>query len=261
MKSPLSARLTVAALLVIAATGVTAQNLAIVNGKPVPTGRMDNLIREISKSGRPVTDEMKTQIKEEMILREIFVQEAERRGLAATPEYAGQMDLARQSVLIKALIEDQQKALAISEADVKAEYDRFAAQSGGKEYKARHILVDKEKDALDLIARIKKGAKFEDVAKKASKDKGSAVNGGSLDWVNPDSLVKEFSEAMVKLGKGQMTQAPVKSQFGFHVIRLDDVRSQELPPLADLKPQIEQQLKQQKMAAFQDELRKKAKVE
>lgn len=261
MKSPLSARVGLATLLLVAAAGAGAQNLAIVNGKAVPTSRMDNLIREVSKAGKPVTEEMKGQIKEELILREIFVQEAEKRGLAATAEYAGQMELARQSVLIKALIEDQQKAVSVSDADIKAEYDRFAEQAGGKEFKTRHILVDKEKDALDIIAKIKKGAKFEDLAKKMSKDKGSAVNGGSLDWVNPGSLVKEFSDAMVKLGKGQMAPAPVKSEFGFHVIRVDDVRSPELPKLADVKPQIEQQLKQQRMAGFQDELRKKAKVE
>ena len=261
MKSPLSARVAVASLFLIAASGLAAQNLAIVNGKPVPSSRMDNLVREVAKSGQPITDEMKGKIKDELILREIFVQEAEKRGLAATPEYAGQMDLARQSVLIKALIEDQQKTLTVSDADIKAEYDRFASQAGGKEYKARHILVDKEKDARDIIAKIKKGAKFEDMAKKMSKDKGSAVNGGNLDWVNPTSLVKEFSDAMVGLKKGQMTPTPVKSQFGFHIIRLDDERSQELPKLEDVKPQIEQQLKQQKMAGFQDELRKKAKVE
>jgi peptidyl-prolyl cis-trans isomerase C len=261
MKSPLSARVAVASLFLIAASGLAAQNLAIVNGKPVPSSRMDYMIRLVQESGQPITDELKGRIKEEVIQNEVFVQEAEKRGLAATPEFAARLDTTRQALLIRALIEDQQKALPVSDADIKAEYDRFASQAGGKEYKARHILVDKEKDARDIIAKIKKGAKFEDMAKKMSKDKGSAVDGGNLDWVNPGSLVKEFSDAMVGLKKGQMTPAPVKSQFGFHIIRLDDERSQQMPTLEEVKPQIEQRLTQQRLESFRNELRKKAKVE
>lgn len=260
MKTPRLALLATAALLALSTTAF-AQNIAIVNGKAIPLSRMDTLLGALAKSGKPVGDEMKAQVKDELIMREIFTQEAERRGLAASPEYAGQMELARQSILIKALVEDQQKRIAVSDAEVKAEYDRFAAGNAGKEYRARHILVAKEAEAKDIIAKLKKGAKFEELAKKLSTDKGSGANGGDLDWVNPGSFVKEFSEAMVKLDKGQMTETPVKSEFGYHVIRLDDVRQQELPKLADVKPQIEQQLKQQKMAGFQDELRKKAKVE
>lgn len=261
MKFPSMTALALASCVLLGTTGVAAQNLAIVNGKTVPTSRMETLIRELERSGKPVNAEMKDQIKEQLILREIFVQEAEKRGLAATPEYASQMELARQSVLIKSLIEDQQKVSAVTDAEIKAEYDRFAATNGGQEYKVRHILVSQEKEAIDIIAKIKKGAKFEDLAKKMSLDKGSAVNGGALDWVNPASLVKEFSDAMVKLKKGQMAPAPVQSEFGFHVIRVDDSRTQELPKLQDVKPQIEQQLLQQKLTGFQDELRKKAKVE
>ena len=260
MKHLRLAHLTAAALLVIG-TSAFAQNLAIVNGKAVPLSRMDSLMSALAKSGKPVGEEMKAQVKDELIMREIFTQEAERRGLAASPDFAGQMELARQSILIKALIEDQQNKVAVSDAEIKAEYDRFAASGSGKEYRARHILVAKESEAKDIIAKLKKGAKFEELAKKLSTDKGSGANGGDLDWVNPASFVKEFSEAMVKLNKGQLSETPVKSDFGYHVIRLDDVRQQELPKLADVKPQIEQQLKQQKMAGFQDELRKKAKVE
>jgi len=144
---------------------------------------------------------------------------------------------------------------------VKAEYDKFAAANSGKEYRARHILVEKEDVAKDIIAKIKKGAKFEDLAKKMSKDPGSGANGGDLDWANASSYVKEFAEALVGLTKGKMTETPVKSQFGYHVIRLDDVRDAQLPKFDDVKPQISQQLMQQKMAKFQEELRSKAKVE
>ncbi len=261
MKSSRLAVIAATCLLMGTTTLVSAQNIAIVNGKAVPNARYDALAREIAKSGRPVTDEMKAQIKEELILREIFVQEAEKRGLAGTPEFASQMEMARQSILIKQLVEEQQKKLAVSDADVKAEYDKFASANSGKEYKTSHILVAKEAEAKDIIAKIKKGAKFADLAKKSSMDKGSAVKGGDLDWVSPASLVPEFSAAMVKLNKGQMTDVPVKSEYGFHIIRVDDSRATELPKLEDVKPQIEQQLKQQKMAGFQEELRKKAKIE
>ena len=149
----------------------------------------------------------------------------------------------------------------VTDEAIKAEYDKFVAANSGKEFKARHILVEKEADAKNIIARIKKGAKFEDIAKKQSKDPGSAVNGGDLDWANPRSYVPEFTEALLKLNKGQLTDTPVKSQFGYHVIRLDDTRQAELPKLEEVKPQIAEQLQQQMLAKYQDELRAKAKVE
>ena len=149
----------------------------------------------------------------------------------------------------------------VTDADIQAEYDKFVAANSGKEYRARHILVEKEEQAKAIIARLKKGAKFEDIAKKQSKDPGSGANGGDLDWAAAASYVPEFSEAMVKLDKGQLTQDPVKTQFGWHVIRVDDVRSAELPKLEDIKPQIAQQMQQQKLADFQKTLRDKAKVE
>jgi peptidyl-prolyl cis-trans isomerase C len=164
-------------------------------------------------------------------------------------------------MLIRALFADFQKKNPVTDADIKAEYDKFVAANGGKEYKARHILVEKETDANKLIADIKKGAKFEDVAKKNSKDPGSGANGGDLDWANPGSYVKEFSEAMTKLAKGKMTDAPVKSQFGFHIIRVDDIRETQLPPMEQVKPQIAQKLQQDKLQAYQKGLRDKAKVE
>jgi peptidyl-prolyl cis-trans isomerase C len=159
------------------------------------------------------------------------------------------------------LIDDFKKKNAVTDAELKAEYDKFAAANSGKEYKAHHILVEKEADAKAIIASIKKGGKFEDIAKKQSKDTGSGANGGNLDWANPSSYVAEFSEAMLKLNKGQMTEAPVKTQFGFHIIRIDDIRSAQLPAFEQVKPQIAQQLDQQRLATYQQNLREKAKVE
>jgi peptidyl-prolyl cis-trans isomerase C len=121
--------------------------------------------------------------------------------------------------------------------------------------------VEQEADAKAIIASLKKGAKFEDIAKKKSKDTGSGANGGDLDWANPSSYVPEFSAALLKLNTGQLTQEPVKTQFGFHVVRVDDVRDVKLPAFDEVKPQISQQMQQQKLSAFQQDLRTKAKVE
>jgi len=247
--------------LLLASGTVFAQNVAIVNGKAVPSSRIDALAAEVAKSGRPVTPEIKAQLKDEVIAREIFIQEAEKRNVANSDEYKTQMELARQTIMIRALFADYQKSNPVTDADIKAEYDKFAAANSGKEYKARHILVEKEADAKAIIASIKKGAKFEDIAKKQSKDPGSGAKGGYLDWANPSNYVPEFAQAILKLTKGQMTDAPVKSQFGYHIIRVDDTRAAQLPKLDEVKPQISQQLTQQKLQKFQEDLRAKAKIE
>jgi peptidyl-prolyl cis-trans isomerase C len=249
------------AVLALMAAPAFAQNLAVVNGKPVPSSRVEVLKQQVERSGRPVTPEVLAQIKEELVAREIFMQEAKKRGLDATEDYKNQLELARQTILIRELFADFQKKNPVTDADIQAEYDKFVAANGGKEYRARHILVEKEDEAKALIADIKKGAKFEDLAKKASKDPGSGANGGDLDWAAAGSYVPEFSGAMVKLDKGQMTDTPVKSQFGYHIIRVDDVREAQLPKLEEVKPQIAQQLQQQKLSGFQESLRAKAKIQ
>jgi peptidyl-prolyl cis-trans isomerase C len=261
MKQQLLAALIGTALLAGLAPVAEAQNVAIVNGRAVPKARLDALAQQLARSGRPVTPELQGQLREEVIAREIFIQEAQIRGLDATDDFRTQMELARQSLLIRELFNQFQQANPIPDAELQAEYNKFAAANGGKEYKARHILVEKEAEAKAIIAQLKKGGKFEDIAKKSSKDTGSGANGGDLDWANPASYVKEFSEAMVALEKGKMTEVPVKSQFGFHIIRLEDIREPKLPKFEEVKPQIAQQMLQQKLAKYQDELRAKAKVE
>jgi peptidyl-prolyl cis-trans isomerase C len=261
MKKQFLVAATVTALLALSAQGVFAQNVAIVNGKAVPKSRVDALAQQVAKSGRPVTPDMESQLREEVIAREVFMQEAEKLGLSASDDFKVQMELARQTILIRELFADYQKKNPVTDADLKAEYDKFAAANGGKEYKARHILVEKEAEAKAIIASLKKGGKFEEIAKKQSKDPGSGAKGGDLDWANPSGYVPEFSAALLKLNKGQTTENAVKSQFGYHVIRVDDIRSAQLPAFEEVKPQIAQQMQQQKLAAFQEELRKKAKVE
>ena len=261
MKKSLLSGLVAAAVLGTMALPVAAQNLAIVNGKAVPKERVETLKQQVERSGRPISPEMENQIKEEVIAREIFMQEAQKRGLEATSDYKAQMELARQTILIRELFTDFQKNNPVTDAEIQAEYDKFVAANAGKEYKASHILVEKEDEAKAIIAALKKGGKFEEIAKKQSKDPGSGARGGDLDWANPSSYVPEFTEALVKLEKGKLTQTPVKSQFGWHIIRLDDVREAQLPKIDEVKPQIAQQLQQQKLAKFQEDLRAKAKVE
>jgi peptidyl-prolyl cis-trans isomerase C len=195
------------------------------------------------------------------VLREIFVQEATKRGMATNPDFAAQMELARQGILIRELFDDYKKKNPVTDAEAQAEYDKFKGQATGTEYRARHILVDKEEDAKALIKQIKAGAKFEELATKNSKDTGSATNGGDLDFAKPESYVPEFGGALTKLKKGEMTDEPVKSQFGYHIIRLDDTRAAAFPAFEDVKTQLKQRMEQVKMQAFQDELRGKAKTD
>ena len=261
MKKKKFAAAAFASLMALGAQSALAQNLAIVNGKAVPKARLDALAQQVAKAGRPVTPEMEGQLREEVIAREVFMQEAEKQGVSATDDFKAQMELARQTLMIREMFAGYQKKNPVTDADLKAEYDKFASTNGGKEYKARHILVEKEADAKAIVATLKKGGKFEDIAKKQSKDPGSGAKGGDLDWANPASYVPEFSEALLKLNKGQLTETPVKTQFGYHIIRLDDTRSAKLPAFEEVKPQIAQQMQQQKMMAYQEELRKKAKIE
>ena len=262
-KSFIAASIALAAAL--APLAVQAQNVAVVNGKPVPKARVDTIVSQVQKQAasrnQQVPPDLEKMVRDKVVTDEILSQEAERRGLGASPEFKAQMELARQSILIGLLSQDVDKKASVSDADVQKEYDKFKAQASGTEYKARHILVEKEDEAKAIVAQLKAGAKFEDLAKKSSKDPGSAQNGGDLDFASPASYVPEFSQAMVALKKGEYTEVPVKTQFGYHIIKLEDTRAAQFPPLADVKPQIQQRLAQQKAAAFRDELRAKAKTD
>ena len=155
--------------------------------------------------------------------------------MQSSPEFKQQIELARQQLLIAALVDDQARRTPISDAEAKAEYDKLKSANSGTEYRARHILVEKEDEAKSLIKQINGGAKFEDLAKKNSKDPGSGANGGDLDFATPGSYVPEFSQAMVELKKGEMTDTPVKSQFGWHIIKLEDTREAQFPPFDEVK--------------------------
>lgn len=261
MKKQLLSGLVAAALLGVVALPVCAQNLAIVNGKPVPKERFESIKQQVERTGRQVTPEIEARVKDQIITAEVFTQEAQKLGLEASANFRTQMELARQQILINELFADYQAKNTVTDTEIQAEYEKFVAANGGKEYKASHILVPKEEEAKAIIAAIKKGGKFEDIAKKQSKDPGSGAKGGDLDWANPNSYVPEFTAALIKLEKGKMTQTPVKSQFGWHVIRLDNLRQAALPNIEEVKPQVAQQLQQQKLTKYQEDLRAKAKIE
>ncbi len=248
-------------LLALATAPAMAQNVAVVNGKAIPTSRVDEMVKQITAQQNAPQDspDLRQKIKEELITREILIQEAEKLGLVKNADVKAQLEIARQSILIRALVNDFVKKNPVTDADIAAEYDRVKKQAGDKEYHVRHILLGSEDEAKAIIAKLKAGASFEELAKQ-SKDTGSANNGGDLDWATPVAFVKPFSDAMVGLQKGQMTETPVQSQFGWHIIKLDDVRAAKIPSLDEVKKQIVEAIEQKKLQAFQEELRKKAVV-
>jgi peptidyl-prolyl cis-trans isomerase C len=235
--------------------------IAKVNGVSIPKARADAMMQQQQGRGAPDNDQTRTAVREELVNREIVSQEAAKTGLAKNPEVQTQIDMVRQEILINAYIRDFLRKHPITDAEIEKEYERAKAQTPDKEYRARHILVETEGEAKDLITQLKKGAKFEDLAAKNSKDPGTKDKGGDLDWTTPGNLDRGFSDAMVKLEKGRYTDAPVQSRFGWHVIQLDDVRSVRIPSLAEIKPRIQQQLVQVKVEEMVRGLRAKAKVE
>lgn len=233
----------------------------VVNGVTIPQSRIDAMNKELTATGQPDTPERRQAVKEELVNREILVQAAAKRGLDKTPEVVAQMEMARQAVLVRALFENEVKANPITDADLQKQYEDFKKSMGENEYKARHILVDKEDDAKAIIAELGKGGDFAKLAKEKSKDPGSKDNGGDLDWGPGARYVKPFSDALASLKKGETTKAPVKTDFGYHVIKLDDVRPLKVPGFDELKEQFRQRAQQQQIQKLVMDLRGKAKVE
>ena len=249
------------ALLAVVALPVVAQNIAVVNGKAIPSSRVDAVVKQVVAQGQQAdSPQLRELIKKDLIGREVMMQEAEKQGFGKDGAVKQQIESARQAIIINVMVGDFLKKNPVKDADIKAEYDRFTAQSGDKEYHVRHILLETEAAAKDVIVKLNAGAKFEDLAKE-SKDSGSAGNGGDLDWATPSSFPKPFSDAFVALQKGQVAQAPVQTPNGFHVIKLDEVRPAKLPTMEEVKPQIAEALQQKKLQAYQEEMVKKAKIQ
>jgi len=235
---------------------------ATVNGTAISQRTVDMIAKQGAASGRPDTPETRKSIIDQLALQMVVAEEAIKKGLDKTPEVAEQIDAVKQSVLAKAYVQDFIKNSPVTDETVKAEYDRIKATITGTEYKARHILVEKESEARDIIGRLRKepGA-FAKLAMEKSKDQGSKANGGDLGWFDLSRMVPEFGAAVSKLDKGKFTQEPIKTQFGYHVILLEDSKPIEAPPLEEVKPQLTQQLQQQNLKKQLDALKAGAKIE
>ncbi|MCL2635113.1 MAG: peptidylprolyl isomerase [Betaproteobacteria bacterium] len=253
-----------AALLVagaIVSTPLLAQNkaFATVNGQPIPQSVYDAFLAEQKAQGAQDGPELQNAIREELIRRELLAQEAKKRGMDKKNTVPGQIELAKQAVLIRAYLTDYVRTNPITEESLKAEYESIKANIGGTEYKVRHILVEKEDDAKAIIAKLDKGEKFSELAKQ-SKDPGSRDSGGDLGWSSPAAYVKPFGEALTQLKKGEYTKTPVKTDFGYHVIEMEDSRPANPPPFEQVKPQLQQRASQQQVEQLVKDLRAKAKV-
>ncbi len=240
----------------------TSPAAATVNGVAISQRTVDLFAKQGAASGRPDTPETRKALIEQVALQMVVAEEAAKKGLDKNPEVADQISMMKQSVLANAYVQDFIKNNPVSDEALKAEYERIKATVTGTEYKARHILVEKESEARDIIARLNKdpGA-FEKLATEKSKDPGSAARGGDLGWVDLGRMVPEFSAALSQLEKGKFSDEPVKTRFGYHVIRLDDSKPIEAPPLDEVKAQLSQQLQQQAVKKQLDTLKAAAKIE
>ena len=235
---------------------------ATVNGIAIAKSRVDMIVQQGLAAGQPDSPEARKGIIEKLAMQTLAADEAIKKGLDKSPEIMAQIDLIRQSVLANAYVQDLIKNSTASDDMLKAEYEKIKAKITGTEYKARHILVEKEADAKDIIAKLKKDpGLFEKLAMEKSKDAGSKVRGGELGWFDLSRIVPEFGSAVSKLEKGAITQEPVKTQFGYHVIQLEDTRPIEAPPFEEVKPQLAQHLQQQNVQKQMEDLKAKAKIE
>ena len=257
-KTTLAAALLVGAL--ISAPAMAAGKAFVtVNGVAIPQNLADTFIAEQKAQGAPDSPELKNAVREELIRRELLIQEAKKAGIDKRADVSAQADAARQAIFIRAFVQDYLKKNPITDAQLKADYDKIKAQLGDTEYKARHILVKTEEEAKAIIDNLGKGAKFDELAKQ-SIDPGSKDKGGDLGWASAGNFVKPFSDALTALAKGKYTETPVKSEFGYHVIELEDTRPLSVPAFEELKPRLLQQAQGEQVNKMVEALRGKAKV-
>lgn len=236
-------------------------NVAVVNGVVVSKARMDIMLQQQQARGAQDNEQTRALLREELVNRELISQAAQKNAIPKGAEVQAQLELARQEVIVSAYLRDWVRKNPITDAEVQKEYERIKLQQGEREFKARHILVETENQAKSVIADLKKGGNFEDLAKKNSKDQGSAERGGDLNWNVPSAYDKQFADAMVKLEKGRVTDVPVRTRFGFHIIQLEDMRPVKFPALTDVRPRIQQLLVQARVGELIKGLRSKAKIE
>lgn len=234
---------------------------ATVNGKVIKQSLVDYIVKDANDRGQKVDDNVRDIILNKLISSELILQEAQRTGLDKSPDYLAKEELARRELLVNSFLQDFIKKNPVSEADTKAAYEKYKAELGDKEYSAKHILVGTEAEAKDVIAQLGKGADFAKLAKEKSKDPGSKDKGGDLGWFSLGGMVKPFGDAVAGLKKGTITQTPVQTQFGWHVIKLDDVRDAQPPAYDKVKEGLQKQLQQRDLEKLLTDLRSKAKID
>ncbi|HQR60187.1 MAG TPA: peptidylprolyl isomerase [Methylophilaceae bacterium] len=248
------------ALTGLLAPAVHAADPATVNGKPIKQSLVDFVLKDAAAQGQKIDDQSKSLVLNRLVTQEVVIQEAQKAGLDKQADYLARQELANRELLINTYLQDFIKKNPISEADIKAEYDKFKQQLGDKEYNARHILVKTEQEAKDIIAQLAKGADFAKLAREKSQDPGSKDKGGELDWFSPARMVKPFSDAVVGMKKGEYTKTPVQTQYGWHVIKLVDVRNTQPPAYEKVKDGIQKELQQRQIEKMVSDLRAKAKI-
>jgi len=231
---------------------------AAATGKALyPQATFDLLLRERMAQGQPDSPELRAAVRDELNTRELLVREARKKNMQNNADVKQQMELAQQTILVRAYVSEWVKSNPVPEAELKKEYEGIKNQIGDREYKVAHILVEKEDEAKQVITDLQKGGKFDEIAKARSKDPGSKDRGGDLDWNAPANFVKPFGDAMVKTEKGKFTPQPVQTQFGWHVIRVDDTRDARVPPFEEVKPQLQQRMQAQWLDRYLRDLRQK----
>ena len=234
---------------------------ASVNGKSIPQHRVDAALKSRMTQGQPDSPELRKAVRDMLINQEVVSQEAVKKGLDKQPVVAGRLELDRAAVLANAYFEDYFRKNPITDDMLRKEYERIKPELPAREYRVRHILVEKEEDAKNLIAQIRKGGNFEKLAAEHSRDPGSSKRGGDLDWAPAENYVKPFQDAVVKAKKGALIETPVKTDFGFHIIRVEDERATKVPPFEEVKPQLTQVVQNQIVQKAISDLRAKAKVD
>ncbi len=235
----------------------TAAAPAANNAVPVDNAMVDFLVKEQMAQGQQDSPQLREAVRGELQTREVLSRAARAKNIHTQSEVKAQMDLSAQSALIRAYLADYSKTAGPTEQTLQTEYSRIKGQLGDKEYRARHILVEKKAEAEEVIKALQGGEAFEKLAGR-SKDEGSKVNGGDLDWAAPGNFVKPFADAMTGLQKGKFTATPVETQFGWHVIKLDDERAAKIPAYEEVKPQLLQRLQNEVVQKHVGELRDKA---
>jgi len=238
----------------------TSATFVTVNGVRIPQRIANYLISEQKAQGAEDNAELRANVRETLIRRELLLQEARRAGTDKRPDVAAQADLARQTPIINAYLVEYMEKNPISEAQLRAEYEKIKLQIGTTEYRAKHILVEQEDRAIAIINNLKRGVKFENLAKE-SIDLGSKDDGGDLGWSSASAFVKPFGDALTRLAKGKYTETPVKTDFGYHVILLEDTRPLAAPAFEEVKPRLEQRMQSEQINKMIEGLLSRAKIQ